>query len=387
MVPIETTSVHARSPKVLFVVSDGWYFRSHRLYLAKAAMDQGFEVHVATRTSEGDEAIGASGIALHELPWKRGGRFLDDLRSAACVARLIDRLKPAIVHAVSLKPIVLAALGALPTASRPHFVHAITGLGYAFADDSLKARIVRRIILQSLSTLADRPGSVYLFQNNDDREVVKAAGAAKRAASAIIRGAGIDVLSHPHVPPPDAPPLIVATVTRMLGIKGVADVVEASRLLDEQSVAHRTLLVGKPDLGNPSALSHEVLVSWAQSPSVTYVGHVDDPREIWAKSHVAILASRGGEGLPKALLEAAACGRPMVATDVPGNREIVVDGETGFLVPPRDPEALAAAVRRLAGDAELRRRMGGAARERAERLFSSEVVARETIALYRSMLV
>ncbi len=173
-------------------------------------------------------------------------------------------------------------------------------------------------------------------------------------------------------------------VSRMLRDKGVLELVEAARLLRRRAVPLRVVLVGWPDPENPTAIAERELRAWGDADVIDWWGERSDIAEIWANSHIAVLPSYR-EGLPKSLLEAAACGRPMVATDVPGCREIVRDGETGLLVPPRDAPSLAAALERLAGDATLRRRLGAAARDLVERALSDQVVAEQTLALYRTL--
>jgi glycosyltransferase involved in cell wall biosynthesis len=172
----------------------------------------------------------------------------------------------------------------------------------------------------------------------------------------------------------------------MLAIKGVADAVAAARLLKQRGVALRLWLVGPSDSENPTAIPPATLRGWQQEGLVEWLGQVDDIAGLWRRAHIALLPSHGGEGLPNTLLEAAAAGRPMIATDVPGCRELVRTGETGILVPPRDPAALADALARLAADAALRQRLGAAARRLVEDEFGEARVAGETLALYRLLL-
>jgi glycosyltransferase involved in cell wall biosynthesis len=172
----------------------------------------------------------------------------------------------------------------------------------------------------------------------------------------------------------------------MVRFKGIADLVAASEQLQSRGVAHRLLLAGTPDTTNPAVISEAELAEWDRQPQIEWRGHVADVRSLWAEAHVAALASHGGEGLPKTLLEAAACGRPVVATDVPGTREVVQHDRTGLLVPPRRPDLLAAALERLVLDAEERRRFGAAGRALVERELSLRSVAEHTLSLYRRLL-
>jgi glycosyltransferase involved in cell wall biosynthesis len=186
--------------------------------------------------------------------------------------------------------------------------------------------------------------------------------------------------------PEPEPPITAAFAGRMVALKGVPDLIDAYRMLQQKGVALRLLLAGDCDPENPGSLAPEQLREFASRLGIEWLGHVDDVRELWARAHFAVLASRGGEGLPKTLLDAAACGRPLVATDVPGSREIAIDGVTGLTVPAGSVTALADAMERMATDAALRRRLGKSARELAETRFSAEAIGAATAALYRRIL-
>jgi len=178
--------------------------------------------------------------------------------------------------------------------------------------------------------------------------------------------------------------LTAAFVGRLLEDKGIRSLIAAHRLLREKGVAVSLLLAGTPDPANPASAPIEEIEAWSREPGITWLGHVSDIRTVWARAHIAVLPSRR-EGLPKSLLEAAACGRPMVATDVPGCREVVIPGETGLLVPVDDPQALAAAIERLIGAPDLRARYGQAARQRTVSEFSAAAIGEATSALYRRL--
>jgi len=303
------------------------------------------------------------------------------LRSVAALARLFRSLAPDVVHNVSLKPILVSSLAGL-LAPAPVSVNAVTGLGYSFASDAAGARAARAMIALLLRIAADRQGSYYLFQNAEDEAMLRRLGAVRRAGTALIPGAGVDMSRYRALPEPAAGPVTLAVVGRMLAIKGVREIVAASRLLSERGVAHKLLLVGPPDPANPSSLGDDELRSLADGERIAWLGQVDDVGSVWARSHIAVLASHGGEGLPKSLLEAGACGRPLVTTDVAGNRDLVADGSTGLLVPARDPQALADACERLIGDRALRLRLGTGARHLVAERFTTQAVAEATLSLY-----
>jgi glycosyltransferase involved in cell wall biosynthesis len=176
-----------------------------------------------------------------------------------------------------------------------------------------------------------------------------------------------------------------AYVGRMLAIKGVGTLVEAQRLLHAEGVALQLLLAGTPDLANPSSFDEATLRDWSTRPGVVWYGHSEDVREVWATAHIAVIASQGGEGVPKTLLEAAAVGRPIVATDVPGNRDIARNNVNAILVPPGDARALADALKMLAADPAKRRAYAASGRRLAAEGFSEEAVSAATVALYRAL--
>ena len=273
---------------------------------------------------------------------------------------------------------MIAALG-----RRVACVNAFIGLGYAFTSDSAKARAVRRLIGTVLRFLVDRDGSVALVQNGDDMAALMSLGIAKDRI-ALIPGSGVDVerftpLAEPHGPP------TFGFVGRLLDDKGVRTLVAAHRLLRARGPDVRLLIAGTPDPANPASVTEAEAASWNDEPGIACLGHVGDIAGLWARAHVAVLPSRR-EGLPLSLLEAAACGRAMIASDVPGCREIVIHDQTGLLVPVDDARALAAAMERLAGAPDLRARYAAAARELVVEKFAAPIIGRQTVQLYRRLL-
>lgn len=368
-------------PRILYIVTEDWYFLSHRLPMARAARAAGFEVHVATNVSAGAETIAREGFTLHPVPFVRGR--IDPAGNVATIGKLraVQRtVKPDIVHRVALQPVVLGALAAigLPGAS----VNAITGLGHTFISDSPKARIVRAVIATVLRLLINRNNSIALVQNPDDNLLLRAMGFPPERV-ALIQGSGVNTERLRPSPEPDGP-ITVGFVGRLLDDKGIRPLVTAIELLRTR-IPVQLLIAGTPDPSNPASVTKEEIAIWARQSTIDCLGHVSDIGAVWRRSHIAALPSRR-EGLPKSLLEAAACGRPMVATDVPGCREIAIAGETGLLVPPDDPQALAGAIETLARNADLRRRLGQAARAMVETRFSDKIIGSATVDLYRRLI-
>jgi len=371
-------------PKLVYLVTEDWYFWSHRLPMAQAARAAGFDVGVAARVTDHGERIRAAGFALHPLRWRR--RRIGPLASLAAVAEiaaLYRRERPTLVHHVALKAAVLGSMAAL-AAGVPAVINAVTGVGFVASSPSWRARLLRRPLDFALTHLLERRNSHVIVQNEDDRRLLLALrpGAAERIA--VIRGSGIDTAYF--TPVPESPPPIVAGFSgRLLADKGIATLVEAQQRLWRSDAPLHLMIAGGPDPENPSSIDAPTLARWRELPGITWLGAIEDVRELWRRAHIAVLPSRR-EGLPKSLLEAAAMGRPIVATDVPGCREIARAGVNALLVPPDDAAALAAALAALARDAEQRRRFGEASRRLVESDLAQDAVGTATVALYRRLL-
>ena len=366
------------APRILYVVTEDWYFLSHRLPMARAAKAAGYDVHVAAQITEGRAAIEREGFAAHGLDWSRGSLSLGDGFAAIRQLRsLFQTIRPDLVHNVSLKPVVLGSAASLGLP--PAILNGLTGVGSLFIGEARGSGLTRRAVRLALRFLLGRGKSWTVVQNPDDRAFVNDLGVAPDHV-VLIRGSGVDTERLVPLPEPP-PPVTCAYVGRMLADKGVPVLIEAFSRLAARGVTLRLLLAGDCDKENPGSLAPEQLREFASAFGIQWLGHVDDVREVWRQANFAVLASRR-EGLPKSLLEAAACGRAMVATDAPGCREIAVEGVTALTVPVDDPDALAGAMARLAEDAALRDRFGQAARALVEAEFSAEAIGRQTVALY-----
>ncbi len=370
----------AQRLKLLFVVTEDWYFVSHRLPLAVAARAAGFEVTVATRVGAHGETIRAAGIRL--IPFSLSRRGGNPLREVAALVHLYRREWPDIVHHVALKPVLYGALAAR-LACVPAQVNAVAGLGWLFTSAKGMTRIIRPAVRRTLAWLLNARGSLTIVQNPDDRDLLIRSHLSETRLR-LIRGAGVDTTTFHPVPEPSGTVCIVL-VARMLWDKGVGDFVEAAHLLTQAGINARFVLVGEPDPGNPASIPESTLRAWHGQNGVEWWGRREDMPAVLHAAHIACLPSFYGEGLPKSLLEAAACSLPIVTTDAPGCREIVRDGDNGFLVPVRDAQALAAALRSLIENPVLRAEMGLRSREIVLAEFSREQVIAETLAVYREL--
>lgn len=373
--------------KLIFVVTEDWYFYSHRRPMVAAAQDCGFDVAVITTVDKHRAAIEALGVEV--IPFAFARKSLNPFRALGQIGRLkrIYRAeKPALVHHIAMKPILFGSLAAW-FAGVPCVVNAFAGLGYLFNASSLLALLLRLGLYLPFFAVLRRRNTWLLFQNKDDLATLQRQGLAVPARARVIRGSGVDINTFAVQPrPPSQDGFSCVYAGRMIGIKGLQTLKEAFEVLKTRAPQVRLKLYGSPDPANPGSWSERDLRLWAESDNVAYEGRAVDMVPVWAAADMAVQASYGGEGVPKSLLEAAACGRPLVATDVPGCREIVKDHVNGFLVPPCDAQALADAIARLANEPELCAEMGAESRKMAEQDFSAEAVRTQTAAFYRACL-
>jgi glycosyltransferase involved in cell wall biosynthesis len=372
-------------PKLMYLISEDWFFCSHFMERALAARDAGYDVVVIARERAHGAKIRRAGLRLLPVNFNRCG--INPIRETALLLRIClayQRERPDVLHHVASKPILYGSLAAIASLRSPAIVNAPVGMGYVFSSPQRLARLLRPLLCLGYRLLLNPRGSRVIFENPDDAGDFVANGFVRQADSIVIRGAGIDVQKFQPVVPPPGPP-VVALVARMLRDKGVYEFVEAAHRLHEAGSDARFVLIGNCDPGNPASIRSEQLGSWHGHKGVEWWGSQEDMVSAWHQVHIACLPSSYREGLPKALLEAAACGLPIVTTDAIGCREVVRNGYNGFLVPARNINALANALNILLSDADLRRTMGIRSRVRAEREFSSEQVNSETVAVYRSL--
>lgn len=369
-------------PKLLYFVTEDWFFCSHFLDRAVAAQQAGFQVSVLTRVNKHGQTILDNGINLIPLVFERSK--INPLREISLIKGLVSlyrQERPDIVHHVALKPILYGSLAAKIAGIRA-IVNAPVGMGYVFSSKQLKARFLKPLVLLAYRLLLNPFNSVAVFENPDDLTYFEKLGIVKY--SRLIRGAGVNTLQFGSSNEPNEVP-VVLLAARMLWDKGVGEFVEAAKILQQQSISARFVLVGAPDKENPESINQSQLLEWQDAGIIEWWGQHEDMPQVFAQAHIVCLPSYR-EGLPKVLIEAAACGRPIVATDVPGCREIVRHNENGLLIPAKDPQALAVALNRLLNDAELRESMGKRGRAMVEAEFSTEYVVEQTLQLYKELL-
>lgn len=386
--------------KVVLFANTDWYLYNFRRSLALALREAGHEVLLVSPPGDYGTRLQALGLRWVPAPMQR--QSLNPFRELALLLwlrSLLRREQADVVHGFTIKCAVYGSLAARLAggARRPiGRVLAVAGMGYVFISQSAKARLLRPLLRTLLRTALGGPNVRLVLQNPDDVALFRQARLVQDDRLRLIPGSGVDCkrfvpgsvaqaaasAGHAAAPAngPDAP-LRVLLPARMLWDKGVAEFVEAARRLRAQGRVLECLLAGAPDPGNPAAVPERVLREWAAEGAVHWLGHVEDMPALLASAHIVALPSYR-EGLPKGLIEAAACALPLVTTDVPGCREVVTHEVNGLLVPPRDAAALAAALARLQDDSALRTRLGAAARERALREFDERIVVGRTLEVY-----
>jgi glycosyltransferase involved in cell wall biosynthesis len=363
--------------KLALFVTEDWYLVSHRLQLVEAAIADGHEVLVLAHVVDHRAQIEATGAQLCDVPLLRASANpIDELKLLLAVTRALRRFRPDVLHSIALKPVLYGTASSYLARVRGR-VNAMVGMGELFvAEGGLGRRVLRRALAAALR----RPGEI-IVQNPDDGATIARLGVPEERIS-LIRGAGVDVEALTPVEEPPSPPIRVGYVGRLIELKGLNELHEAAVALATSHPDISIELVGDRDPSSPSCVPEATIESWRTEGIVRLHGQRNDVPDFWASCHVAVQPSYS-EGVPKSLLEAAAIGVPMVATDVPGCREVVVEGVTGLLVPPRDPEALAAALARLATEPSLRASMRTAARALAVEEFDVRNVNLRTLEVYR----
>ena len=368
--------------KVLFFANTDWYLYNFKLSLAQAVRERGDEVLLVSPPGPYGEKLAAKGFRWIAAPMER--RSLNPLRELGLLLwlfRLMRRERVDLVHSFTIKCAVYGALTVrLAGAKR---VNAVAGMGYVFTGDAPLARLLRPVVRALMRVSLGGGGARLIIQNSDDVAMLSKAGVAAADMIRLVRGSGVDCARF--LPPaPDAANRTgfrVVLASRLLWDKGVGEFVEAARKIKADDAAVEFVLAGAPDPGNPASVDEAAARAWQAEGLVTWLGHVDDMPALLAQADVVALPSYR-EGLPKSLIEAAACARPLVTTDVEGCREVVTHEIDGLLVPARDPLALAAAIARLRADPALARRLGEAARAKALTDFDERIVIAKTLAVY-----
>lgn len=366
--------------RILFFVAEDWYFITHRLSLARALKDAGHEVFIMCNCNGHESIIPENGLHLIPINLSRNGCNI--LKESAVFFIIINnyrKIQPNLVHQVAMKPVLYGSIAAW-VAGIPHVVNAMVGLGFLHTTTKRRFHLLRTILNPIFRASLNRKNTRLIVQNSVDAEHFAEIGV-KPNQVILIRGAGVDLEAFsPHEPPEGSP--VVMLASRMLWQKGVGDFVEAARILQSDGVDARFVLAGNPDVSNPSHVPYEQLQEWNDSGIIEWIGLRNDMPDQMARCSVFCLPTYYREGVPKVILEAAASGLPIVTTDSPGCRDVVHHDVNGLHVPPKNPKALALALKSLLEDPERRSAMGLESRRIVENRFSLNRVISEHLALY-----
>jgi glycosyltransferase involved in cell wall biosynthesis len=367
--------------KILLFANTAWYLYNFRLPLAEALRSHGFDVELVSPGDEFAEKLSSAGYRWVEFPFSRKG--WNPFQEISTIKRLVElyrREKPDVVHHFTIKCVLYGSLAAR-TVGIQRVINSITGLGYLFIGNSFGQKLIRPLIL--LFYRIGLRSTQVIFQNKDDLQQFLEIGLVKPEQVSIVRGSGVDVTKFVPAPEPTGRQQVLLPA-RMLWDKGIAEFVQAARILKAKGMDARFVLAGDTDDENPAGVPVKLLQEWQKEGVVEWMGWQGNMPDLISQSSIVCLPSYR-EGLPKTLIEAAACARPMVAFDAPGSREVVIPGETGLLAKFKDSNDLADCLQRLLNNQIERSRLGENARKLAVQEFSTDRIVRETLIVYSKL--
>jgi glycosyltransferase involved in cell wall biosynthesis len=373
------------APTVLFAVTEDWYFWSHRQRLAVFLQSKGWEVVLATRFNRHAGRCAELGFHCIAIPFERSLRHpLRDISAAIALFRVVRATRPDLVHLVSHKPILLSSLAILLN-PQTQFVAAFTGMGYLFSSTDWRAWWFQRSVVAVLRLILRRSNVSVLVQNEEDLQLIGSEQIGRAGSAVLIQGVGVDIQHFSFSEIDFAADPIVMLPARLIRDKGIEEFADAAKVVRRTYPNCRFVLVGADDPDNPAAIARTVVDQWVADGHVEWWGQRDDMPAIYAQARIICLPSYR-EGLPKVLVEAAACGRPLIASNVAGCREVCRDGVNGTLVEPRDVLQLAEAITALLAAPDVQRRYGRAGRDLVQEHFSVEHIGAQTLQYYHALL-
>lgn len=363
------------------IVSDMERFRSHRVPLARGILARGWNLVLAAAGAQDDAALRGMGIEGVDLPEQK--KRFDHIKVILSIRRVLAQTNPDLVHAVTLRQAFYTGVAMGLRGDKTPTIYTIAGLGSVFSAPTCFMRAIRPFLVAVMRCIFKRPHVRLIFQNDEIQKTLIDLKVVAPEQTYLVRGSGVDVAQFSFSPAEDTEMPIVLFGGRLLKDKGVREFVEAARIVRGKGIAARFVLAGDFYAANPHSLDPAQVRGWVNEGVVEWNGPSADMVATLRDCALAVLPSYH-EGLPKFLLEAAATGRAIVTTDIPGCRDVVEDGANGILVPVRDVSALAEAIEKLLGDAERRRAMGIVGRKVVEREFSAERIVEETLAVYNT---
>lgn len=372
-------------PKLLFIVNEPGFFVSHRLPIAIRAKSLNYDVIVATGEGKDVDKIKMMGFEHHLVPITRSGKsFLCEIKTIISLIKLLKKIKPTVLHLVTIKPVLYGGLAARITRV-PAIVAAISGLGSVFSNSTLSS-FIRPLVCQLYKSALKHKNIAVIFQNNEDMLDLINIGAINKDNAHLIKGSGVNLTQYRYVPEPEGlGGIVVVMASRLIEEKGVNEFIEAARILSEKNRKVIFKLAGESDFGNPGVITKEIINKSKEIKNLEVVGSQEDIPDFFSKAHIIVLPSYYGEGLPKVLIEAAACGRAIITTDHRGCRDALIKDKTGLLIPIKCAKSLVFAIEKLIDNPSLRKNMGIAGRQLAEKDFDVRNIVEKHMRLYKTL--
>lgn len=367
--------------KILFIVNLDKFFVSHRLPIAISLIELGHEVHIATKFTDQESLLKNLGLQTHDLPIKRASLSLfSNFLTLLKIFKLINLIKPNLIHLITIKPILFGGLCSYYFKKIP-IVASVSGLGFVFSDNGKFSKYRKKIITLLYKLALNNKNNVVIFQNKDDRNTLLKLTNLKKKNTRLIFGSGVDLNKY-SVKRRESQPPIVLFAGRLLISKGILDFISASKLLKNI----RFVIAGSFDEENPDCIKPSFINKMTSAGFIEYWGYNKNMVETIRLSSIVVLPSYYGEGLPKILIEAAACGKPVITTDHPGCRDAIINNVSGILIPIKSPIAIANAIKKIISSESLRKSMGKEGRILAEKKFSIKEVVSKHIDIYRELI-
>lgn len=369
--------------RILIISNSDWFFLSHRLDIGLEAISKGYEVHIATKFTDKKEILSNYGFTTHILDMHRSRITLIELiKNFFDILNIIKEVKPNLIHAITIKPVIIGGIASRYFNNIP-FIAAISGLGYLFTSNNFISIVLRNFVKLFYKASLSGKLKKVIFQNSSDQEIVKKFCSLKKDDFLLIPGSGVDLDTYKPIKNKKSKKQILFA-SRLLRSKGLLQFVESAENL--KNIKYKFLIAGKFDLENPDGISKKEIYNWEKKQIIKYLGDIKDIRNLIQESDIVVLPSYYGEGLPKILIEAAACGVPVITTDHPGCKDAIIKNKTGLLVPIKDSRAISMAILKLINNKKLMESMGNSGRKFAERTFGIKKVVNIHMEIYKELI-
>ncbi|WP_318435538.1 glycosyltransferase family 4 protein [Photobacterium leiognathi] len=373
--------------KLVFIVNVDWFFISHRIPIALEAIQQGYDVHIICKDTGHMNDLLKHGLSVHDLDFSRSGSGLfHELSTLFRLRHILNKIEADIIHAVTIKPVLYSGIVINTLKIKPKFVAAISGLGYVFSANDIRARLTKSVVSVLYKIAFFNKKKSIIFQNTTDESIISSIVNLSNREKKLIKGSGADLSVYKNSTEPKSDSINIVMACRLLKEKGVYEFINAAKIVHSKCKNVEFILAGTPDSDNPNSVTQNELDEWHRLGFIKAIGHCNNIPELFSNSHIVTMPSFYGEGVPKVLIEAAACGRPVVTTNSPGCRDSIIPNESGLLVPIRDANALASAFIELINNQDLRILMGEKARIYAESEFDLKSVVSKHMKIYEELL-